>query len=390
MSLAEAMENARPPEPTGSAEVTSNEVKFSGIKSTEVLSDWSGVFRSFNLDPEAFYIVDDSVRMKMYQQSKRTEDGDRDVINLYSYDATFRRKAGHVDENTLESLRERIDGVKMGRRRVGHDTPAIANLSDWQLGKTNGEGIGTAQTVDRINRGREGFVEYIDQRRALGYTINSAGLFNMGDPNENVQGSYDSQAYTVDLNLRDQITLAIDLSLAWIRDVAPLVPELTYAGVLCNHGQLSRGSGKTNVTNDSDNAAGLIGDTLERVCRTIPGLSNVRFVVPRDQMITRVNMGGVNMSLAHGHKITGSEANWLASQTNALNHDGWRTDLWVTAHRHSLKVEDFGPYCRVQCTTVDPGSKHFTDATGKYSTPGTTVFLVDEEHPQKFRELAVL
>ena len=146
MSLAEAMENARPPEPTGSAEVTSNEVKFSGIKSDEVLSDWSGVFRSFNLDPEAFYIVDDSVRMKMYQQSKRTEDGDRDVINLYSYDATFRRKAGHVDEVTLESLRERIDGVKMGRRRVGHDTPAIANLSDWQLGKTNGEGIGTAQT----------------------------------------------------------------------------------------------------------------------------------------------------------------------------------------------------------------------------------------------------
>ena len=66
MSLAEAMENARPPESTGSAEVTSNEVKFSGIKSDEVLSDWSGVFRSFNLDPEAFYIVDDSVRMKMY------------------------------------------------------------------------------------------------------------------------------------------------------------------------------------------------------------------------------------------------------------------------------------------------------------------------------------
>ena len=105
MSLAEALENTRAPEQTGSAEVTSNEVKFSGIKSDEVLSDWSGVFRSFNLDPEAFYIVDDSVRMKMYQQSKRTEDGDRDIVNLYSYDATFRRKAGHVDEVTLESLR---------------------------------------------------------------------------------------------------------------------------------------------------------------------------------------------------------------------------------------------------------------------------------------------
>ena len=52
------MENARPPEPTGSAEVTSNEVKFSGIKSDEVLSDWDGVFRSFNLDPEAFYITE--------------------------------------------------------------------------------------------------------------------------------------------------------------------------------------------------------------------------------------------------------------------------------------------------------------------------------------------
>ena len=393
MSLADNLNDvlrARPGESQGEATLGPDGGEFTGVKVEEEIRDWRPIFERFNMDPDAFEIVGDTVRIKMYQQSARSKDGDRDLITLYSYNAQFRRRSNYVDHPTLEALRERIDGVTLGKARTGHDTPAVANLSDWQLGKTNGEGIGTTQTVDRINAGREGFVRYIDQRRSLGYTISSAGLFNMGDPNENVQGSYASQPHTVDLNLRDQITLAIDLTLAWIRDVAPLVSELTYAAVLCNHGQLSRGNGKTNVTNDSDNAAGLIGDTLERVCRSIPGLSNVRFIVPRDQMITRVPIGGVNLSLAHGHKIVGSESLWLAKQTNALNHDGWRTDLWITAHRHSLKIEDFGPYCRIQCTTVDPGSKHFTDETGLYSTPGTTAFLADAAHPQKFREVAVL
>lgn len=253
-----------------------------------------------------------------------------------------------------------------------------------------GEGRGTAATIDRINASRANILEWLDERKRIGYNVEKIILANMGDPTENTQGSYLNQSYTVDLNMRDQLTLAIDTTLEWIRDFAPLAPSLEYASVLCNHGQMSRGNGKSNVTDDADNASGFIGDTLQTVARQIPGLASMTWAVPRDEMITRVTGSGVNMPLAHGHKITGAEQGWLAKQSNALNHEGWRPDLWVTAHRHSMKVEDFGPYSRIQCTTVDPGSKNFTDATGIYATPGTTVFLAGAHLPRKFAEHAVL
>ncbi len=53
--------------------------------------DWSGVLRHFGLDPNEFTVVDDTVRMSSWEQSKRLENGDRDTVWLYSYRARFKR-----------------------------------------------------------------------------------------------------------------------------------------------------------------------------------------------------------------------------------------------------------------------------------------------------------
>lgn len=359
--------------------------EFTDVRSDKPITDWSHVFEQFNLDPEEFTIVDDTVRMSMWQTSRRTDDGDRDVQNLYAYKARFTRKAQYVDADTLTDMIERLRSLP--KRQVatpGDDGLTLfVGLADWQLGKSYGPGNGTAQTIDRINQSRDNLHQYIDERLSNGYHIEKIILANMGDPIENVQGSYANQPYTVDLNMRDQLTLAIDTTLEWIRDFAGIAP-IEYAATLCNHGQLSRGIGKTNVSDDADNASGFIGDTLRTVASHIPALSDTRWTIPTDNMITTVEASGLNLALAHGHKISGQEQQWLAKQTNALNHQGYRTDLWVTAHRHSRKVDDFGPYHRIQCTTVDPGSKYFSDATGVYATPGTTVFLAGKHLPHRF------
>src|SRR4051812_8082206 len=54
------------------------------------VSDWDGVLRHFGLDPALFEVVDDTVKMSRWQQSKRTETGDRDVVWLHAYKARFR------------------------------------------------------------------------------------------------------------------------------------------------------------------------------------------------------------------------------------------------------------------------------------------------------------
>lgn len=265
----------------------------------------------------------------------------------------------------------------------------VVGLADWQLGK--GEGDGTAGTVERIKQSLANVVEHILQLRKLGILPRTLLLANLGDHTENVYSSYANQAYTTDLNVRDQINLAIELNLLWIETLAPYFSEVIYAACLCNHGQLTRQGGKTNMTDDSDNATGLIGDMLTQLCSLSSGLKHVQFIIPRDEMITLVETNGVNMALSHGHKISGAEENWLAKQSQNLAHRRkFLVDIWFTAHKHHLNVMDLGPYSRIQATTNDPGSKYFEDMSGQYSRSGTTVFLTGADVPGHFDHLRVL
>src|SRR5690606_13305585 len=130
-----------------------------------------------------------------------------------------------------------------------------------QLGK--GEGDGTPGTVRRIKASLANIVEDIIHLRDRGRLPRAVLLANMGDHTEGVHSSYANQSYTADLNVRDQINLALEINLLWIKTLAPYFEEVIYSACLCNHGQLSRVGGKTNVSDDADNATGLIGDTLK-------------------------------------------------------------------------------------------------------------------------------
>lgn len=267
----------------------------------------------------------------------------------------------------------------------------IVALSDWQLGKSYGPENGTAGTIGRLHRSLDGIVAQIDRLRSEGRNLRTLHLANLGDHIENVAGSYASQTYEVDLNLRDQIEVALEVNMLFVQTLAPLFEVVTYTANPCNHAQLSRGQGKSNVTDDADNATGLLAELVRQMCKLTPHLAHVDVQVPRGEMITPVTVEGVHIATAHGHKITGGEETWLAKQSQRLVHERrFITDLWLVAHRHSLSVDDFGPYTRIQATTVDPGSKWFTDAVGNYARPGTTTFTVQKDRPGIWDDLKIL
>lgn len=358
-------------------------------KPLETHKDWAGVFEKFNLDPAEFFILDDTVRCSTWQQSARGKGGDRDVVQLYAYKARFaRRQADAVDLGALiGSVR---DWQPAPRPSSTNPDPVslIVGMADFQLGK--GEGSGTAGTLRRLEHSLESIVAHIGRLKAEGVPLEHLVLANMGDHTEGVQGSYASQAHQADLNTRDQIKLALEVNMTWIKTLAPMFARATYTACLCNHGQLARGTGRDNVTDDADNATGLIGDVLRTVCNLHPDLEHIEWVVPRDEMITTFNASGVNIAAAHGHKISGKEEAWLASQSLMLTHTrGFTPELWFTAHRHSAAVNDYGPYSRIQATTVDPGSKWYSDQTGMYSRPGVTTFLAGKSIPGKWDRYAI-
>lgn len=351
------------------------------------IRDWSDVLQHLGVDPEKWSVVGDTVRVSRWQQSSK-EGGERDSVWLSAYKAQITPKRDDVD---LSGLIEHVRALTPTEPLNTPGTPvtAVIALADWQLGKTEEGSGGTPETVDRIKAGLAATRTYLDTQRANGYQIERVLLANMGDHIEATHGSYAAQAGSVDLNLRDQLTLALELNMAWITAMREYAP-VTYTATLCNHGQFSR-VGHNSVTGDSDNATGFIGDQLQAVCKYSPALQDVEFVVPRAEMITTTRVSGVNLAMAHGHKISGREETWLATQSQALTHrERFIPDLWLTAHRHHAQVTDYGPYTRIQATTVDPGSKWLYDLKGVYSTPGTTVFLTGEHLPMKWAKYEVL
>jgi hypothetical protein len=358
----------------------------------KLASDWDHIFRKFNLDPAEYVIVDDTVRCSTWQQSARTKDGDRDIVQLYAYKARFARKqagAANLAELTRH-LRAWKPEQRAGSFGFASETPVtmFVGWADWQLGK--GEGDGTKGTTARVLESFEKTAERITKLQRDGLNIERVLIANMGDHTEAVTGHYTSQTYSVDLNQRDQLNLAIELNLTGIKTLAPLVRHTTYAACLCNHGQWQRVAGKQ-ITDDADNSTGFIADTLKTVCDLHPDLAHLDWVIPRDEMITTGTYSGVDVAMGHGHKIGGNEETWLAKQTQWLQATrDFRPRLWFTAHRHTADLCDYGPYHRIQCTTNDPGSKSFTDGTGKFSTRGTTTALIGKHSPRMFSHYEVI
>lgn len=359
----------------------------------EKVTTWDGVLRHFGLDPLEFTVVDDTVRMSSWQTSKRTEDGDRDVVWLYSYKARFKRIVGALPAADMDALAERVRQWKPLTRKApgtGLGAPATqwVGWADWQSHKGD-----PAVLTDRVHSSIEQTIARVKELRRVGRNVAALAVGNMGDPIESCFGQYDSQLFTVAGTKRDQLNLVLDLWTTGLRELAPLFDDVLFVSVLSNHGEWTRPPGGSTkpVTSDSDNADGFLAETLRRVLSQRDDMAHVRWSIPHDEMVTAETLSGVRVGFTHGHKMPGSakELEWLRAQSiRLLRDDGTEPRLWMTAHRHHLDVRDFGWAHRIQHTTLEVApSKWFTDATGMWSTPGTLTCLVGE-HTQAGGPLA--
>ena len=369
---------------------------FTGIKSEGPLTNWDHIFAKFGLDPELFEIVGDTVRSSIWQQSKRTENGDRDVVNLFAYRASFRRKtANAVTESDIEAAQERVRKWKLPRRTpgtgLGKPVAAILKLADMQLGKSEGGGI--EATLDRIYDGLENFQRNLNQKRKH-LNVNELVIVNNGDPGEGIAGNYASQTHTVQAGLRGQMNLVLDVWTKYAEVLFPQFDKGQFVSVLCNHMEFGRqGGAAKSITSDSDNGGAFLAETLQRILSVQPGFDHVDFTIPHDEMNVYTTAAGVPMGFNHGHKIPASDASgfekWLNGQVrgDAKAHEA---RVWVTAHRHNFQAWELGSTFAFSCPSCDGGSKWLRDSTGKFSRSGLLTFMVGEHDPLGVSDIAFL
>jgi hypothetical protein len=383
----------------GRLDLTSEGGEFEGVilDAPVVDHDFSRVFRIFKQDPNEFEIVDDTVRMSTWQQSRRTESGDRDLVQLYSYAARFKRKPQQrLSDDEIEKRRAQVRKWKIPKKHLpqrewDRDTivAAVANLADIQGGKSEGGGV--AATTKRLNDGLVNLDRWLD-RMSSDYAIGEMVLVNNGDPMENCAGNYAAQLFTVELNTRQQMNFVLDVWEQYAKHLFPMFDKARFVSVLCNHGEFGRMGAAKNQTSDSDNAGGFLAETLRRVLDR-PEFAHVEWTIPHDEMNVYANVAGVPMAFNHGHKIPGNDASgfekWLNGQVRG-DHNAHAARIWQTAHRHHFAAWDMGSCSVFQAPSLDGGSKWLTDMTGRYSRSGILAYLVGEHAPLGWSDMAFL
>lgn len=361
-------------------------------------SDWGRVFRIFQLNPDEFEVVDDTVRMSTWQQSKGREDGGRDLVQLYSYSARFRRKPKErlSDEEIAEHRKAirswRLPSKKKRGKAGGRPSvAAVINLADIQGGKSEGGGV--AATRKRLEDGLLNVDAWLD-RMWQTYDIDELVLVNNGDPYEGCAGNYAAQLFTVELNHRGQMNFVLDVWEQYARHLFPQFDRAQFVSVLCNHTQMGRMGQAKNQTSDSDSGGAFLAETLKRILAERPEFGHVEWTIPHDQMNVYTTAAGVPLAMNHGHAIPGNDGavsfeKWLNGQVRG-DSKAHEAKVWVTAHRHHFAMWDMGSCVVLQAPSLDGGSKWLTDMTGRYSRSGILAFLVGEHSPIGVSDVAFL
>jgi predicted phosphodiesterase len=331
--------------------------------------DWSRIFTIFRLDPDEFEVVDDTVRMSTWQQSKRLEDGQRDTVQLYSYSAKFIRKALKRDISAL--IREAKRGMHKGRptslAKAASEQGFVVALGDLQLGKMDGDGVdGTVSrflstTVDAIARYK---------RIAKGAPVY---LIHLGDCIEGYVSQGGDNAKRTTLTTTEQVDLYQDLLLNQVKAFAKVAPSLTVVGIPGNHDEAHRP-----LHTYTDSWALQAVSSVKRAMDFAGGYDHVTTVTPeRDELTVTLDVCGTRVGMAHGHQWRpGQATTWWAKQSHGRQPVG-DADLLLSAHLHHLRVEHTGrDKTWLQVPALESGSQWWKHKTGEWGQPGVVTMLV--------------
>ncbi|KRC52139.1 hypothetical protein ASE16_03565 [Leifsonia sp. Root227] len=357
---------------TGRADTTPDGGEFVDVQTTEPVTDWSDMFRRFNLDPDVFEVVGDTVRMSNWQQSKRTNDGDRDVVNLYSYRALFRRKAAAID---LPALYAEVRRTKVKPGKAAGGSTLVVAWADTQVGKVGLRGD-TADLVRRLEQKRVALAAHIKARKLSRFVF-----VDVGDAIEGFE-NVASQMFTNDLSLPQQIDLsAVEM---W-KTLALLANNgrVDAVAIPSNHGAWR--SGKQSLGRPSDDWGLAIQARLEYQAGLV-GLP-VTFHRPGDwDESVALDVRGTKLGVHHGHQSACDQMpKWWAGQQHGAQATA-DADILLTGHYHHLRVLPTGRSQRtgkskwwLQAPTLDNGSDWYRNKSGDDSDPGLLVFEINDE-----------
>lgn len=289
----------------------------------------------------------------------------------------------------LEKAEERFDSSVDFTPMIPKKRYCVVQFADLQTGKVDSRGDSEA-LVERVAKFKEKMKDYITDSHA------SWGVFgDLGDVIENYDNT-GSQAFTNDLSLMEQIELATLLEQDLIFTMSDLLEHVDVAGVPSNHGAWRRG--KDYLGRPGDDWGLFILKQIERVAGMSDSLKNkLTFHYPGiHEKSLSLDLGSEVIGMTHGDECSQDQTPvWWAKQVHGGSPLSDATML-LTGHYHNFRLSNSGRKADgkmkwwLSGNSMDNGSAWWANKSGHDSSPGVTVFLVDEDKGFDLGSLEVL
>lgn len=349
------------------------------------------LLREFKLDPEE-YEVQEPVHMNKWEA--QTPDG---MQWLFQHKVKIVRRRKDPNQVDVQELLTAVD-----KWRPRKTKPALGEgvfnvvIADWQVGGTEGE-AGTADLFGRVAHAIEAVKERAMELRKLGRPLGALQIICVGDLVENINGFYDNQLATTDMDLRTQVTVTRRLLTRAVMEWADLFPDVRFIGVGGNHGENRLGGiggGGKLMSAWSDNWDLSIYESVSEVLAANPAkFGHVKFLIPREDLCVTVDTCGWILGVHHGHLgRAGANAeqkmfNWYKNMAAGGMPVG-DSQILITGHYHHFRYGSWGKCTWLQAPALDNGSRWFQEQVGQHDDPGVLTFCTYPE--TKIADLQVL
>lgn len=370
---------------TGTESHDSNGGEFVGIQTHEAVTDWTHIFKRFNVSTEDFELVNDTVTCKTWQQSKALEDGTRDIVNLYSYGAKFtrRRTTENIDPVAILANLRAVFPFQPTLTSDAKGAPSTfcMSINDIQLGQSyNG---GSKATIRQFYRYIDETMDRVLELRELGRSLHDLVIVVGGDLGEGCV-IYPNQAFNLDLDRKQQSEGIIALLLHAIDTMAPHFVHVTVLACKGNHGE-HRINGKMTTLSDNDDTHAV--EMAKLALSRDTNRQHIDWIIAGEEAAVSCPVYDWRLATTHGDVFakgvsgptTERKAHlWMKNMSAARKHFGpvADADVLVTHHFHHDEMADWGDTLWRQTRSQDRGSPGFSQATGTYSEPGMLTWVM--------------
>lgn len=340
---------------------------------------YDDLLREWGFDPAMYEIVE-PVTCSVWQQSKRTDSGDRDIVNLYAYKARVRQtRRARLDALELDTLMKPVRRARPRKPAPEGGKAFVVMLGDSQTGKPDGGGV--EAVVGRLANMIATVRWRYEELRRRGHDLGQLVVILVGDLGEGCDGHYAMQTFGVELDRRDQNKVNRRLLRNALMSWAPDFAEVLVTAVGGNHGE-NRKDGKAFTSfNDNDDVA--VVEQIAEILGANPAYDHVRFALPRHELTVCVEAKGVRIGLAHGHQSSSPDrvVDWWADQDFGEQPLA-AADLLVTGHFHHYRLEEaaIGRWW-LQVPPLECESTWYVQRKGRTSSPGVATLVAHRPEP---------